>query len=66
MLAEPNLIAISGQRASFLAGGEFPVPVVDGVSSAVRHAETLVALNPGTARAGSFAPPPPEVGATPN
>ncbi len=27
VLAEPNLIAISGQEASFLAGGEFPVPV---------------------------------------
>ncbi|MCG2727896.1 MAG: pilus assembly protein N-terminal domain-containing protein, partial [Candidatus Methanoperedenaceae archaeon] len=27
ILAEPNLIAISGQTASFLAGGEFPVPV---------------------------------------
>jgi pilus assembly protein CpaC len=27
MLAEPNLVAISGQDASFLAGGEFPVPV---------------------------------------
>jgi pilus assembly protein CpaC len=27
MLAEPNLIAMSGQEASFLAGGEFPVPV---------------------------------------
>jgi pilus assembly protein CpaC len=26
-LAEPNLIAISGEKASFLAGGEFPVPV---------------------------------------
>ncbi len=26
-LAEPNLIARSGQRASFLAGGEFPIPV---------------------------------------
>jgi pilus assembly protein CpaC len=26
-LAEPNLIALSGQEASFLAGGEFPVPV---------------------------------------
>ncbi len=37
---------------------ELPVPVVDGVSSAVRHAETLVNLNPGIARAGSFAPPP--------
>jgi pilus assembly protein CpaC len=26
-LAEPNLVAMSGQTASFLAGGEFPVPV---------------------------------------
>ena len=27
VLAEPNLIAMSGHRANFLAGGEFPVPV---------------------------------------
>lgn len=27
-LAEPNLIAMSGEKASFLAGGEFPIPVV--------------------------------------
>jgi pilus assembly protein CpaC len=27
-LAEPNLVAMDGQQASFLAGGEFPVPVV--------------------------------------
>lgn len=27
-LAEPNLIAMNGQQASFLAGGEFPVPIV--------------------------------------
>jgi len=27
ILAEPNLVATSGQEASFLAGGEFPVPV---------------------------------------
>ena len=26
-LAQPNLIALSGETASFLAGGEFPVPV---------------------------------------
>jgi pilus assembly protein CpaC len=26
-LAEPNLIAMSGEKASFLAGGEFPIPV---------------------------------------
>lgn len=27
-LAQPTLLALSGERASFLAGGEFPVPVV--------------------------------------
>ena len=27
VLAQPNLTAASGQTASFLAGGEFPVPV---------------------------------------
>jgi pilus assembly protein CpaC len=27
VLAEPNLTAVSGQKAGFLAGGEFPVPV---------------------------------------
>ena len=32
--AEPNLIAYNGQEASFL-GGEFPVPVVQGITSAV-------------------------------
>ncbi len=29
-LAEPNLIAMDGEQASFLAGGEFPVPVIQG------------------------------------
>ncbi len=29
-LAEPNLVAMNGQTASFLAGGQFPVPVVTG------------------------------------
>lgn len=28
-LAEPNLTALSGQEASFLAGGEYPVPVAN-------------------------------------
>jgi pilus assembly protein CpaC len=27
VLAEPNLVALSGETASFLAGGEFPIPV---------------------------------------
>lgn len=30
ILAEPNLMAMSGQPARFLAGGEFPFPVVQG------------------------------------
>jgi pilus assembly protein CpaC len=30
MLAEPNLTALSGETASFLAGGEFPIPVSQG------------------------------------
>jgi pilus assembly protein CpaC len=29
-LAEPTLVALSGETASFLAGGEFPVPTVQG------------------------------------
>jgi pilus assembly protein CpaC len=29
-LAEPNLLAYNGQEASFLAGGEFPVPILQG------------------------------------
>jgi len=32
-LAEPNLIAMDGSQASFLAGGEFPVPIVQGGSN---------------------------------
>jgi pilus assembly protein CpaC len=32
-LAEPNLIALSGDTARFLAGGEFPVPVPSTTSS---------------------------------
>ncbi|MEH6547886.1 MAG: type II and III secretion system protein family protein [Sneathiella sp.] len=37
-LAEPNLIALSGETAIFLAGGEFPIPVAqdgDGANSAI-------------------------------
>jgi len=32
-LAEPNLTAMSGQTASFLAGGEFPVPITGAAAS---------------------------------
>ena len=34
-LAEPNLIAYNGKEASFLAGGEIPVPVVSGTTGNV-------------------------------
>jgi pilus assembly protein CpaC len=30
ILAAPNLSAVSGEEASFLAGGEFPIPIVSG------------------------------------
>ncbi|MBM4288584.1 MAG: type II and III secretion system protein family protein [Deltaproteobacteria bacterium] len=33
ILAEPNLVATSGQEASFLAGGEFPIPVPSGLGT---------------------------------
>lgn len=32
ILAKPNLTAISGAEASFLAGGEFPIPIVSGAA----------------------------------
>jgi pilus assembly protein CpaC len=33
VLAEPNLVATSGQTANFLAGGEFPIPVPQGLNT---------------------------------
>jgi pilus assembly protein CpaC len=39
-LAEPNLIAMNGQSASFLAGGEYPVPVVQ--SGGERSTVTII------------------------
>lgn len=30
VLAEPTLVSLSGEEATFLAGGEFPVPIVQG------------------------------------
>lgn len=41
-LAEPNLIAMNGQQASFLAGGEFPVPIVQGGSGTNGPTVTIV------------------------
>jgi len=33
MLAEPNLTALSGETASFLVGGEFPIPIAQNSST---------------------------------
>ena len=39
-LAEPNLVAESGKEASFLAGGEFPIPIAQGSGGNVRSASS--------------------------
>ncbi|WP_087687621.1 aspartate/glutamate racemase family protein [Pandoraea sp. PE-S2R-1] len=56
-----DVIIVAGAPLAGLARqlrGQIPVPVVDGVSSAVRHCESLMALQPGTATGGSFQRPP--------
>ena len=56
-----DVIIIAGAPLAGLARSikqRIPVPVVDGVSSAVCHAQTLASLAPEPARRGSFAPPP--------
>ncbi|HTF67443.1 MAG TPA: pilus assembly protein N-terminal domain-containing protein, partial [Edaphobacter sp.] len=42
ILAEPNLLAANGKQASFLAGGEYPYPVVQGVGGGGAGAVTIV------------------------
>jgi len=44
ILAEPNLTALSGETASFLAGGEFPVPVPDDDGIAIEFKDFGVGL----------------------
>ena len=41
VLAEPNVIAENGKEASFLAGGEYPYPIVQGVSGTAAGAVTI-------------------------
>lgn len=56
-----DVIVLAGAPLAGLArslAGRLPVPVVDGVSSAVQHAQSLVRLAPGTHARGSFAAPP--------
>jgi pilus assembly protein CpaC len=45
-LAEPNLIAYNGKEASFLAGGEFPVPIANAIGQvSIQFKEFGVRLN---------------------
>jgi len=56
-----DVIVLAGAPLAGLARSvrdRLPVPVVDGVSCAVRQAEALVRAAPVAHRAGSFAPPP--------
>jgi pilus assembly protein CpaC len=41
ILAEPNLMTMSGKEASFLAGGEFPFPVLQGTGTGGAAAITI-------------------------
>src|SRR5437867_3496193 len=41
VLAEPNLITVSGKEASFLAGGEFPFPVITTTGSGAQAAPVV-------------------------
>jgi pilus assembly protein CpaC len=41
VLAEPNVLAENGKQASFLAGGEFPFPVVQGLGGTTTGAVTI-------------------------
>lgn len=46
ILAEPNLVAISGQTATFLAGGEFPIPIPQGFQTiSIQFREFGIRLN---------------------
>lgn len=45
-LAEPTLIALSGEPAEFLAGGEFPVPVAQGGGTGTGNGGITVEFKP--------------------
>jgi pilus assembly protein CpaC len=42
VLAEPNIVAVNGKQASFLAGGEYPYPVVQGGSGGTGSSVTIM------------------------
>src|SRR5437773_1718708 len=41
ILAEPNLVTVSGHEASFVAGGEFPFPVISNTGTGAQSAPTV-------------------------
>ena len=45
VLAEPNLTTLSGEEASFLAGGEYPIPVFQRDGLSIEYKEFGVALS---------------------
>ncbi len=45
VLAEPNLTALTGQAANFLAGGEFPIPIPSRDGIAIEYREFGVKLD---------------------
>ena len=45
ILAEPNLVAVNGQEASFLAGGEIPIPIATNDKIKIEFKEFGVRLN---------------------
>jgi pilus assembly protein CpaC len=45
-LAEPTLVTLSGETASFLAGGEFPIPVAQGNASSGNSVAITVEFKP--------------------
>jgi Asp/Glu/hydantoin racemase len=60
---DADVVILAGAPLAGLAGSiaaDVPVPVIDGVAAAVRQAETLAALGPRKATAGSFRRPAPK------
>ena len=45
VLAEPNLVAVNGQKATFLAGGEVPIPISTSNEIKIEYKEFGVRLN---------------------
>lgn len=45
ILAEPNITALSGQKAEFLSGGEFPVPVPDEEGTTIEYKDFGVGVS---------------------